>query len=199
MKHRRHQNRRRYREKRRDDKRLSMAAMIGLSAFGGLFVGALYLGFRDDPMRQTKLDATSAPQSVMAVGPWRQVSQHNGDPADLTATYLFKRCGDHRYTCVVDGDTFWHKGIKIRIADIDTPEVSKPKCPQEYTLGVKATDRLMALLNTGPIELRSLPDRDEDRFGRKLRMVMRDGKSIGETLIQEGLAHRWVGHKLPWC
>ncbi|HEV7435057.1 MAG TPA: hypothetical protein VGO22_09340, partial [Pseudorhizobium sp.] len=31
-----------------------------------------------------------------------------------------------RWNCVVDGDTFWLQGVKIRIADIDTPELSPP-------------------------------------------------------------------------
>jgi micrococcal nuclease len=44
-----------------------------------------------------------------------------------------------RRTCVVDGDTFWLEGEKIRIADIDTPEISEPKCDAEYQLGMKAT------------------------------------------------------------
>jgi endonuclease YncB( thermonuclease family) len=32
---------------------------------------------------------------------------------------------------VVDGDTFWYQGTKIRIADINAPEVSHPGCPQK--------------------------------------------------------------------
>lgn len=45
---------------------------------------------------------------------------------------LFPICGDGpRVTCVVDGDTFWHQGVKIRIADIDTPELSPPRCEAE--------------------------------------------------------------------
>jgi len=39
----------------------------------------------------------------------------------------FAICGTVRRTCVVDGDTFWLDGNKIRIADIDTPEISQPR------------------------------------------------------------------------
>ena len=40
---------------------------------------------------------------------------------------LFKPChGGMRVTCVVDGDTLWLAGDKIRLADINTPEVSRP-------------------------------------------------------------------------
>nr|MDX8317344.1 thermonuclease family protein [Agrobacterium rosae] len=39
-----------------------------------------------------------------------------------SASETFSMCnGGHRITCVVDGDTFWFRGEKIRIADIDTP------------------------------------------------------------------------------
>jgi micrococcal nuclease len=37
-------------------------------------------------------------------------------------------CGNgKRVTCVVDGDTFWWQGEKIRIKDLDAPEISEPK------------------------------------------------------------------------
>lgn len=111
---------------------------------------------------------------------------------------IFAKCSAERVTCVVDGDTFWLNGEKIRIADIDTPEVSQPKCPEELALGIKATDRLTTLLNDGPFELVSA-DRDRDGFGRQLRVVIRNGKSLGEQLVNEGLAHRWNGGKEPWC
>jgi len=111
---------------------------------------------------------------------------------------IFAKCGLRRITCVVDGDTFWMDGEKIRIADIDTPEISRPLCPEERELGLQATDRLISLLNEGPFELQA-SDRDRDGFGRKLRVVVRDGRSLGQQLVEEGLAHRWNGAKEPWC
>lgn len=41
-----------------------------------------------------------------------------------TYSAQFDLCAGERLTCVVDGDTFWLEGRKIRVADIDTPEVS---------------------------------------------------------------------------
>jgi micrococcal nuclease len=114
-------------------------------------------------------------------------------------TASFPICGSGtRVTCVVDGDTFWLDGLKYRIADIDTPEVSQPQCAAEKVLGDRATRRLAELLNAGPFTL-ARADRDEDRYGRKLRVVYRDGASLGDNLIAEGLAHRWDGGKHPWC
>lgn len=106
--------------------------------------------------------------------------------------------GGQRIDCVVDGDTIWLDGRKIRIADIDTPEVSSPSCAAEKRLGDRATVRLQSLLNAGPIEVRA-QGRDEDRYGRKLRTLHRDGRSLGESLVAEGLAHRWNGSKQSWC
>ena len=104
-----------------------------------------------------------------------------------------------RHHCVVDGDTIWHQGTKIRIADIDTPEVSDPRCSSEAALGAKATKRLLQLVNLGPFELHSWPGRDQDKYGRKLRVLVRDGRSLGDILVSEGLARTWSGRRQPWC
>jgi micrococcal nuclease len=100
--------------------------------------------------------------------------------------------------CVVDGDTFWLGGKKIRISDIDAPETHPPNCQREADLGRQATVRLQELLNAGPFELEA-DDRDEDVYGRKLRVVLRDDKSVGLQLVSEGLARRWDGGRRPWC
>jgi micrococcal nuclease len=100
--------------------------------------------------------------------------------------------------CVVDGDTFWIHGEKIRIADIDAPETHQPRCPEEKALGEAATRRLRTLLNAGPFIL-TAADRDIDRYGRKLRIVIRRGTSIGGELVAEGLAREWDGARHPWC
>lgn len=100
--------------------------------------------------------------------------------------------------CVVDGDTFWMHGEKVRVADIDAPETHPSRCPSEAKLGKAATQRLQALLNAGPIEL-AQADRDTDRYGRKLRIVARGGESLGDQLVREGLARPWTGRRQPWC
>jgi len=113
-------------------------------------------------------------------------------------SHRFTLCRGSQGTCVVDGDTIWHAGENIRIADINTPEVSSPQCAAEARLGQRATLRLQRLLNAGPFQVRrSL--RDEDVYGRKLRTLHRDGKSLGAVLVAEGLAHEWRGYKESWC
>jgi micrococcal nuclease len=116
-----------------------------------------------------------------------------------SGTPRFAACGRRPKTCVVDGDTFWLDGVKIRLADIDTPEVRTPQCASERSLGIKATERLIDLLNMGPFNLQATGNSEYDRYGRLLRVVIRDGKSLGAQLVDEGLAHVWIGHKQSWC
>lgn len=85
------------------------------------------------------------------------------------------------------------------MADIDTPEISQPKCDAELELGMRATHRMRELLDAGPFELKSIPGRDKDRYDRLLRVVVRNGKSLGDQLVSEGLARTWTGRREPWC
>jgi micrococcal nuclease len=100
--------------------------------------------------------------------------------------------------CVVDGDTIYYRGTKIRIADIDTPETHEPRCSGEADLGAAATRRMHQLVNAGPFSLQSI-DRDEDNYGRKLRILTRGGESIGDQLVDEGLARYYEGGRRSWC
>lgn len=137
-------------------------------------VGAAgYYGFSHDGVARPRLDAKS---------------QRFG-----TCGYL------SRDNCVIDGDTFYLAGDKIRVADIDAPETGGAQCASEAALGARATSRLRELLNQGPFELRGYQSRDQDQYGRKLRIVMRDGRSLGDMLVAEGLARRWTGRRMPWC
>lgn len=111
----------------------------------------------------------------------------------------FSRCtGPVRTHCVVDGDTFWMGGEKIRIADLNAPEVSSPRCAAEARLGARATDALIVQLNAGPFALAEI-DRDEDRYGRKLRRVMRDGQSVGGAMVGAGVARWYDRGPRGWC
>lgn len=111
----------------------------------------------------------------------------------------FARCeGAARVTCVVDGDTFWYRGLKIRIADINAPELGHPSCAYEAQLAETATRRLTDLLNAGPFTL-AVEGRETDRYGRALRVVMRGGRSLGAVLEREGLAEHWQGRRGDWC
>jgi endonuclease YncB( thermonuclease family) len=119
------------------------------------------------------------------------------DPDGVRADFGFCHAGGG-HNCVVDGDTLYLQGVKIRIADIDAPETHEPKCPSEKALGDRATRKLHQLVNSGEVTLAPI-DRDEDGYGRKLRIVKVDGESVGDTLVGDGLARWYAGGRRPWC
>jgi endonuclease YncB( thermonuclease family) len=101
--------------------------------------------------------------------------------------------------CVIDGDTIRYGGARIRLEGIDAPETHEPKCASEAARGRQATRRLLELINAGPFLLVRTGDRDEDRYGRKLRTLTRGGRSLSDVLIAEGLARPWDGARRSWC
>lgn len=108
----------------------------------------------------------------------------------------FPICSEgRRVTCVVDGDTFWLDRVKYRLADIDAPEVSNPRCNAEARLAQASTVRLAQMLNAGPFHLET---RGKGRYGRTLAVVSRSGFSFGARLVSEGLARNW-GDRRGWC
>lgn len=122
------------------------------------------------------------------------------DIITLTAAATFALCSHApRTDCVVDGDTFWLHGEKVRIADINAPETHEAGCPAEQALGERTADRLIALLNAGPFTLEVAGTRAVDRYGRNLRVVRRGAQSIGAELVREGLAEPWRGRRSDWC
>jgi endonuclease YncB( thermonuclease family) len=66
-------------------------------------------------------------------------------------------------------------------------------------LGQRATDRFLELLNAGSFEIVYKGGQDEDRHGRKLHVIERNGRSLGDDLVAEGLARRWDGARRRWC
>jgi micrococcal nuclease len=139
--------------------------------------------------------------AVIGLGAGSLMSNVEGRPASTTASArTFSICHTGGGTnCVVDGDTIWLDREKIRVADIDTPETHEPKCQAELELGLRARARLHALVNAGPFDARPIGNRDADRYGRKLRVLVRDGRSLGDILVSEGLARTWTRRRQPWC
>lgn len=95
-----------------------------------------------------------------------------------------------RVTCVVDGDTVWIAREKIRLLDIDAPEMNG-SCPAESALARQARDRLVVLLQQADV---TIEREGRDRYGRTLARL----GDVGEQLVREGLARRW-GDRRGWC
>jgi endonuclease YncB( thermonuclease family) len=175
---------------------MSFGKIVALSMLAAFSAGAGYSYYADKIDLPMPFDAEKSRPTSSAAQRTNMTSQS----AKLSRSRPYTLCsGSVRTHCVVDGDTLWHEGVKIRIADIDTPEVSSPKCQAEATSGAKATSRLLQLVNAGPFEVLAWEGRDEDKYGRKLRILVRDGHSLGNVLVSEGLARTWAGRRQPWC
>ena len=111
-------------------------------------------------------------------------------------TIDFEICGPgKRLNCVVDGDTFWFNGEKIRIESIDAPEI-RSQCRQEKKLAVRATQRLAEILSRSSFTVQRS---GVDRYGRTLASIEGSSGEAGAILVREGLARPWSGRKEVWC
>ncbi|ANL12010.1 MULTISPECIES: thermonuclease family protein [unclassified Rhizobium] len=100
---------------------------------------------------------------------------------------------------VIDGDTIVVQGEHIRLEGINAPEL-KGKCREESVRALRSRSRLMQLLAAGTVEI----ERDGfDKYRRTLAFVAVDGVAVGDVLMKEGLARKWVqqysGQQEPWC
>ena len=114
---------------------------------------------------------------------------------------------------IVDGDTIRIRNESIRLVGFDAPETYRAQCPSERELGNKATFRLRQLVAGGGLELERIPcscptgteGTPRCNFERSCGTLKARGKDVGEILIAEKLAHRYVcgkwscGPRAPWC
>ena len=100
-----------------------------------------------------------------------------------------------RITCVHDGDSFIVERERIRIADIDTPELDGA-CESERRLAETARATLVTLLNS---ERYNIVRQGTDRYGRTLAIVSNSRGSIGDQMVRVGVARTWSGRREPWC
>ena len=98
---------------------------------------------------------------------------------------------------VIDGDTLDVGGERVRIANIDTPEMPpKSKCAAEADGALRARDGLKDIVAAGPVVLERT---GTDRYGRTLAHVSVAGADAGRALVAAGLARPWEGRRRSWC
>ena len=102
-----------------------------------------------------------------------------------------------------DGDTCYvmidGNKAKIRLLELDTPEISKPKCEAELELGLEARDYLNNLIiNASSVEIKT--DYEKDYFGRTLAHLIIDGEDASAKIISSNLGVVYErGNKKDWC
>ena len=102
-----------------------------------------------------------------------------------------------------DGDTCYvmidGTKAKIRLLELDTPEISKPKCEAELELGLEARDYLNNLIaNASSVEIKT--DYEKDYFGRTLAHLIIDGEDVSAKIRSNDLGVIYQrGNKQDWC
>ena len=103
---------------------------------------------------------------------------------------------------VEDGDTIRCGTERVRLAQIDAPELSSnPRCWKrgthylwcDETAGLKARAALERFLAQGKVRIVRL---GYDRFGRTVARVYVQGSDASEHLRQLGLVKRWYGRQV---
>ena len=101
--------------------------------------------------------------------------------------------------CVLDGSTILYAGRKVRLADVDAPGIADARCDAERSRGGDAKLRLREILNEGDVTLVAAKGGSPGKAGAAPHLVLRDGQSIGQRLVREGLARPWTGRHQSWC
>ena len=102
-----------------------------------------------------------------------------------------------------DGDTCYvtvdGANTKIRLLELDTPEISKPKCEAELKLGLTARDYLNNLIaNASTVDFKT--DYEEDYFGRILAYLIIDGEDVSAKIVKNNLGVVYDrSNKKNWC
>ena len=112
------------------------------------------------------------------------LSQYNGQ-------YCYD--GDTCYV-IIDGNK-----AKIRLLELDTPEISKPKCKAELELGLQARDYINNLIaNASMVEIKT--EYKKDYFGRTLAYLIIDGEDASAKIRSNDLGVIYQkGNKQDWC
>lgn len=116
---------------------------------------------------------------INVTSPWEVVRVVDGDTIDVAKPFLIEQ--------------------RVRLRDVDTPEIRGAKCEAEANAGFAATQRVRELTDGADVEIYDTADK-RDRWWRTVARVMVGGSDLGETLISEGLA-RDCGAKRcdDWC
>lgn len=92
---------------------------------------------------------------------------------------------------IIDGDTValpaGPDGVseRIRLVEIDAPESFRSACEAELVAGLRAKERLRALLKDQPV---SIERAGRDRYSRTLARLVTPAGDVGAILVAESLA-----------
>ena len=110
---------------------------------------------------------------------------------------------------VVDGDTIRVSGSytllsgealghdRVRLLEIDAPEIFSPRCRAELERGQAAAARVRGLVQSA-VDAEIVLSGQRDRNRRPLGRLLLDGTDVALTLMREGLAIPWRPGRAAW-
>jgi micrococcal nuclease len=110
--------------------------------------------------------------------------------------YSSKQTINPRNLCVIDGDTVWILGPdrsiteKVRLQNVNAPELRRPRSRRELNRAVAATEFLRERVERA--RSATIRRRGKDRYGRTLARIAIDGSDLGRLLVRAGHAKRWT-------
>ncbi|NTF32347.1 nuclease [Rhizobium skierniewicense] len=132
---------------------------------------------------------SSATQMASATLPAPRPQVQTVSLTEKPGTFAF--CGRSGLNnCVADGNTFWMKGVKMKLSGIDVPNTDQARCLEERQKGFTAKVRLRDMLNAGGFQVASAGGAST---------LSRSGVSFADQLVREGLARRAGAASQSWC
>lgn len=115
----------------------------------------------------------------------------------VTLTAAAAHAGD-RPLRVIDGDTFRAGRERLRIENLDAPDIGDhAKCALEAQRGARSAAYARELVDRGPVTIWPIGRRD--RYGRELVRVSIGSKDFATLMIAAGLGRPWRGRSSDWC
>lgn len=100
---------------------------------------------------------------------------------------------------VVDGDTLAQGSTRLRVLDLDAPELGKrARCALERRRGEGSRDYARALIASASSVVVQ-PSGRIDRYKRPLVRVSVDGRDFAAVMIAAGHGRPWRGRSSDWC
>lgn len=100
---------------------------------------------------------------------------------------------------VIDGDTLAFGRERVRIANLDAPDVgSHAHCDLEQRRGEAARAFARSVIRRASV-VRVVDRQGLDRYGRTLARVLVDNDDFGRVMIAAGHGRPWRGRSSDWC
>lgn len=100
---------------------------------------------------------------------------------------------------IIDGDTLVISTERIRVANLDAPELTAhARCLTEAQRGYAAKGHAISLVSAASM-ITVYKRQGRDKYGRVRAHVLIDDQDFGELMMKDGFARPWRGKGSNWC